>query len=304
MPIVTVHEHSANIYSSSPSAKEEFPALDVNARRAVFVARYLQDPLSVVMRIEPKFLSLGEFQHEVSQQKLRTALSRAIELRVNFVGVDPNYAPVHVLAKVAGLNEQKLWPKLWCNTVPPPPLLRAKISKKVPGFASVYSQCAGFLRVMDSANALDKTFVHADTIMRLLPAISAIPLHPKKWKYFDHDAAQISVLGSANLTKNIVFELQHPGEDPRGSFQAFEFDASLKTLADLKKDHPYAGVVTNVASFGAFVDVGIEQDGLVRCTLSSPMLWRKLFLILVTPGDVLTVWVVGVNEEKKQTRLP
>lgn len=300
IPIVTVHEHSANIYSSSPSAKEEFPALDVNARRAVFVARYLQDPLSVVMRIEPKFLSLGEFQHEVSQQKLRTALNRAIELCVNFVGVDPNFAPTHVLAKVAGLNNELANALVQFREATP--LTSREDLKKVPGFSAVFAQCAGFLRVMDSANPLDKTFVHPDHYSAVSAYFGGDPFAAaEKIDAFEQDAEQATALGSANL-KNIAFELRHPAEDPRGTFQAFEFDSSLKALADLKKDHPYAGVVTNVTSFGAFVDVGIEQDGLVHISELSDALAKNPFDTLF-PGDVLTVWVSGVNEEKKQISL-
>ena len=107
LPIVSVHEHTASIYGSSPSAKEEFPALDANTRRAVFVARYLQDPLSVILRIDPKFLSLGEFQHDVNQGDLRKTLQQAIEASVNFAGVDPNHAPLHVLSKVSGLGTEQ-----------------------------------------------------------------------------------------------------------------------------------------------------------------------------------------------------
>lgn len=291
LTIVTVHEHTSSIYCSSPAAKEEFPSLDVNTRRAIFVARYLQDPLSVILRLDPKFLSLGEFQHEVPQNELRKALQRSIEASVNFAGVDPNYAPVHVLSKVSGVSQELARALVQHRE-------KAKLAgrqdlKAVPGFSEkTYQHSAGFLRVMESAEKLDTTFIHPafyEAAKAVTPGDEA------------SEAALAEAIGKANA-KHVLFELQHLGEDPRGAFESFEYSPDLKGIADLKRDTAYPGVVTNVTSFGAFVDIGIEQDGLVHISELTDVLAKNPFDALF-PGDPVTVWVSNVNEEKKQISL-
>lgn len=306
LPIISVHEHTSSIYSSSPAAKEEFPALDVSTRRAVFVGRYLQDPLAVILRLDPKFLSLGEFQHEVSHGKLRAALGRAVEGAVNFVGVDPNFAPAHVLSRVAGVNGELA--KALVTAREAAALSSREDLKKVPGFGEkTFEHAAGFLRVMSSLEQLDHTFVHPkfyDGIKAFAAAQGAtgvFALGQDQLEKLEHDADLVAAIGARNL-KNVRYELSHPGEDPRGDFRQFEYDPSLKSLADLKKDQAYPGVVTNVTSFGAFVDLGIEQDGLVHISELTDALAKNPFDSLF-PGDVVTVWVSGVNEEKKQISL-
>jgi uncharacterized protein len=296
LPIVAVHEHTSSIYCSSPAAKEEFPSLDVNTRRAVFVARYLQDPLSVILRLDPKFLSLGEFQHEVNQGDLRKALQRAIEASVNFAGIDPNYAPAHVLSKVSGVSNENAKALIQFRETSGKLKAREDI-KTVPGMASHFDHCAGFLRITESAERLDTTFVH--------------PMHYEAVKAFlaqggdpaaaETNEALVAQVGKTNA-KHYAYELAHVGEDPRGAFSIFEYDPSLKGFADLKKDTPYPGVVTNVTSFGAFVDIGIEQDGLVHISELTDVLAKNPFDALF-PGDPVTVFVANVNEEKKQISL-
>ncbi len=304
LPILSVHEHTASIYASSPAGKEEFPALDMNTRRAIFVARYLQDPLSTILKLDPKFLSLGEFQHEVSQGRLRATLHRAIESAVNFAGVDPNYAPAHVLVNVAGLN-QELARNIVQYRSEHGRFQSREDLRKVPGMGAAFEFASGFLRILDSAEKLDHTFVHPNfygPLKNWAAAESAdlFALSEEQQQKLATNAELAQALGATNL-KNIVFELTHP-EDPRGTFQAFEYDPSLKSLADLKKDTAYPGVVTNVTSFGAFVDVGIEQDGLVHISELSDVSAKNPFDSLF-PGDSVTVWVSGVNEEKKQISL-
>jgi uncharacterized protein len=287
--IVTVHEHTSSIYCSSPAAKEEFPSLDVNTRRAIFVARYLQDPLSVILRLDPKFLSLGEFQHEVSQGDLRKSLQRAIEASVNFAGVDPNYAPVHVLSKVAGVSHELA--KSVVQHREKSKLKSREDLKAVPGYSdNAYRHSAGFLRVMESAEKLDTTFIHP----AFYEAVKAEGDSPSE----ESLAAKIGKMNA----KHALYELQHAGEDPRGVFGNFEYSAELKSIADLKREIPYPGVVTNVTSFGAFVDIGIEQDGLVHISELTDVLAKNPFDALF-PGDPVTVWVSNVNDEKKQISL-
>lgn len=304
LPIISVHEHTSSIYSSSPAGKEEFPALDVSSRRAVFVARYLQDPLSMILRLDPKFLSLGEFQHEVSQGKLRNALTRAIEASVNFVGVDPNFAPAHVLAYVAGLNLEGAKAIVQARTAAP--FKSREDLKKVQSIAKNFDFFAGFVRIPSSSERLDHTFVHP----RFYGAVKAFAesknvdpfsLSQEHLSELETDSAFLTAVGLTNV-RNIRYELSHPGEDPRGDFRAFEYDPALKTITDLKPQTAYPGVVTNVTSFGAFVDLGIDQDGLVHISELSDALAKNPFDSLF-PGDSVTVFVTAVNEEKKQISL-
>jgi protein Tex len=302
IPIVSIHEHTSSIYCSSPAAKEEFPQLDVTARRAVFVARYLQDPMAVILRLDPKFLSLGEFQHEVNQSKLRHALERAIEAAVNFVGVDPNYAPPHVLAQVAGLNQDLA--KAIVAYRENHKLLNREDLKKVPGLNSRFDFCAGFLRILESGEKLDTTFIHprfyeaVRAFAAAQGAADAFALTEEQRAKAESEETLVAAIGARNA-HHVAFELGHAGEDPRGDFAVFEYDPSLKSLADLKKDQSYPGVVTNVTSFGAFVDIGIEQDGLVHISELTDAAAKNPFDTLY-PGDPVTVWVSNVNEEKKQ----
>ncbi|HEY8279411.1 MAG TPA: Tex-like N-terminal domain-containing protein [Bdellovibrionota bacterium] len=306
LPIVSVHEHTSSIYCSSPAAKEEFPALDVNTRRAIFVARYLQDPLSVILRLDPKFLSLGEFQHEVNQGELRKALQRGIEASVNFAGVDPNYAPVHVLQKVSGVSQEAARALVQHRDQQGKLKCRDDL-KQVSGLASHFEHCAGFLRVQESAERLDTTFIHPKHYQAVrdytasVGASDAFSLSPEQYAAAETNESLVAATGKTNA-KHIAFELAHAGEDPRGSFSIFEYQSDLKGFADLKKDQPYPGVVTNVTSFGAFVDIGIEQDGLVHISELTDVLAKNPFDTLF-PGDPITVWVAGVNEEKKQISL-
>jgi uncharacterized protein len=296
LPIVSVHEHTASIYCSSPAAKEEFPSLDVNTRRAVFVARYLQDPLSVILRLDPKFLSLGEFQHEVNQGDLRRALQRAIEASVNFAGVDPNFVPVHVLSKVSGVSHENA--KAIAQHRETSGKLKSREDlKQVPGLAPHFEHCAGFLRIPESAEKLDTTFVHP----KHYEAVKAFEARGGTPEAAASDEQLVAQVGKTNA-KHYAYELAHVGEDPRGSFSIFEYDPSLKGFADLKKDTAYPGVVTNVTSFGAFVDIGIEQDGLVHISELTDVLAKNPFDALF-PGDPVTVFVSNVNEEKKQISL-
>lgn len=306
IPIVVVHEHTSSIYSSSPVAKEEFPQLDVSARRAIFVGRYLQDPLGMILKLDPKFLSLGEMQHEVAQGKLRAGLTQAIEASVNFVGVDPNYAPAHVLARVSGLDTE-LAKAIVADREKNGLFKTREDLKRVPGLEARFESAAGFLRVMDGPERLDQTFVHPRFYGALKGFAAAagvadpFALSEDQLNAMAEDPTLRDQIGDANL-RNIRYELQHPGEDPRGAFQHFEYDPNLKALGDLKKDVPYHGIVTNVTSFGAFVDVGIDQDGLVHLSELTESLAKNPFDSLY-PGDEVVVWVTAVNEEKKQISL-
>lgn len=304
IPLLSIHEHSASLYASSPTAKEEFASLDMNTRRAIFVARYLQDPLSIILKIDPKFLSLGELHHEVNQNKLRQILQRTMDACVNFVGVDPNHAAPHVIARVNGLNAD-LAKAIVAHRESAPFKTREDL-KKVSGMNEAFEYSAGFLRFEKSEEKLDCTFVHPKFYAALRSFAAShgadlFSLSPEQLDMMEKDASLLETVGANNL-KNIRFELTHAGEDPRGLFQDFSYDPALKTIADLKPNTYYPGVVTNVTSFGAFVDIGIEQDGLVHISELTEALAKNPFDTLF-PGDLVNVRVTNVNEEKKQISL-
>ncbi len=290
LPIVSVHEHSANIYASSPVAKEEFPELDLNTRRAVFVGRYLQDPLSALLRLETKFFSLGELQHEVNQGQLRHALQETIEFCVNFTGVDVNTAPTFVLSRVAGLNID-IAKSIVQHREKEGAFTSREQLKKLAGMSEkAFRFAAGFLKIPGAANPLENSFVHP-MFYEFISSPTAVEEAEKA----------ITEKFGAHVAANIAYELKHLGEDPRGPFEHVEHNPDLKTIADLKRDVAYRGIVTNVTSFGTFVDLGIEQDGLVHISELGSLAknpHESLF-----PGDQVTVFVSNVNEEKKQISL-
>ena len=304
LPIVTIHEHSASIYASSPGAKEEFPALDLNARRAIFVSRYLQDPLSAFAGLDPKFFSLGELQHEVNQGKLRAALLRTMEICVNFVGMDPNLASALLLSKISGISDALAKEMVqYRETVGK--FKKREDLKKVKGLEAVYEYCAGFLRFTNSEEPLDRTFIHPALYPQVHAELAKLgvnepfALGEEQLSALENNAEFRTALGDASTQENVIYELRNKGVDPRGEFRFFDYAPGLNTLADLKKDIAYAGIVTNVTSFGAFVDIGIEQDGLVHISELAENVAKNPFDSLY-PGDPVTVWVTGVNEEKKQ----
>jgi protein Tex len=308
IPIVVVHEHTAGVYAGSPLAKEEFPHLEQSARRAVFVGRFLQDPLSALIRIDPKFISLGELQHELSQGKLRAALGNILESAVNFVGPDVNSASRYVLAKVSGLNESSATAIIEHREKNGPFSSREQLFS-LPALKERSKKIGGFLRVSGAAEPLDRTLIHPDhyevvkkALAKVAPDWNGVDRLPaEKVEALSKEQELSDALG-ARLLQRVLGELEYFGSDSRGNFEFFRYDPSLKTLADLKKGERYLGIVTNVTSFGAFVDVGIEQDGLVHISELTDLFAKNPFDSLFT-GDVVEVWVGAVNEEKKQISL-
>lgn len=304
MPLVAIHEHSSSIYASSPAGKEEFPELDVNSRRAVFVARFLQDPLLSMIRLDPKFLSLGELQHEVNQGRLRQKTQETLDYCVNFCGVDLNTAPALLLSRVAGLN-----PELAAAVVKYRDEHGAfparEALKKVPGMGDKeYRFASGFLKVKNPEHPLDQSFLPPELALELESKARELSISLEAPVNEERANVLVAALPSLNdHQKDFArFELQHFGEDPRGLYESFEYTEGLKSIADLQKNVPYAGVVTNVTSFGVFVDIGIDQDGLVHISELTESLAKNPFDTLF-PGDRVTVFVSSVNAEKKQISL-
>ncbi|MCH8492899.1 MAG: RNA-binding transcriptional accessory protein [Idiomarina sp.] len=305
---IMVNEAGASVYSASELAALEFPGLDVSYRGAVSIARRLQDPLAELVKIEPKSIGVGQYQHDVSQSQLAVSLDAVVEDCVNAVGVDANTASVPLLARVAGLNRN-----LAQNIVNYRDQNGAFKNRKA--FLSVprmgpksYEQAAGFLRIMGGENPLDGSAVHpeaypvaeriAATNSRKVAEIIGDSgfLHGLKAQdYTDQDFGVPTVI-------DIIHELEKPGRDPRPEFKTAEFKEGVETLKDLQLGMVLEGVVTNVTNFGAFVDVGVHQDGLVHISALAEKFVSDPHEV-VKAGDIVTVKVMEVDAERKRIAL-
>lgn len=269
-PTYVVSEDGASVYSASEVAREEFPDEDVTVRGAVSIGRRLMDPLAELVKIDPKSIGVGQYQHDVDQAKLKHSLDQTVELCVNTVGVDVNTASKNLLTYVSGLG-----PALAKNIVDYRREHGAFTSRrqllKVPRLgAAAYQQCAGFLRIAGAKNPLDASAVHPERygIVEQMAKdcgckVSDLMADPEQRKKI-HVARYVSGDVGLPTLKDIMSELEKPGRDPRGKAETFEFDARVKTPEDLVPGMELPGIVTNITNFGAFVDVGVHQDGLVH----------------------------------------
>lgn len=305
---IVVSEAGASVYSASELASREFPNLDVTYRGAVSIARRLQDPLAELVKIEPKAIGVGQYQHDVNQIKLSRMLETVIEDCVNAVGVDVNSASAPLLARIAGLSTT-----LADNIVSYRDLhgrfKRREELKKVPRLGErTFEQAAGFLRVVDGSNPLDASAVHPE----------AYPVVEKLLQISGRDIKQIigdsGFLQAVNASQfvdprfglptvnDILRELEKPGRDPRPAFQAPVFDDAITEIADLKPGMVLEGVVTNVTAFGAFVDIGVHQDGLVHISVLADRFVKDPHEV-VKAGDIIRVNVVDVDAARKRIAL-
>ena len=270
IPTYVVSEDGASIYSASEIAREEFPDEDVTVRGAVSIGRRLMDPLAELVKIDPKSIGVGQYQHDVDQTKLKHSLDQTVELCVNAVGVDVNTASKNLLTYVSGLG-----PVLAQNIVDyrkenGPFTSRAQL-KKVPRLGpSAFQQCAGFLRIPGAKNPLDASAVHPESYpivekMAQDCGCTVVDLikNPEERKKVDINKYVTKTVGLLTLT-DIMKELEKPGRDPRGKAETFEFDPRVHTPEDLVQMMELPGIVTNITNFGAFVDIGVHQDGLVH----------------------------------------
>jgi uncharacterized protein len=266
----TVSEDGASIYSASEVAREEFPDEDVTVRGAVSIGRRLMDPLAELVKIDPKSIGVGQYQHDVDQTKLKNSLDQTVESCVNQVGVNLNTASQHLLMYVSGLG-----PALAKNIVDyrrenGPFASRAQL-KKVPRLGpSAFQQCAGFLRIPNAKNPLDNSAVHPESyhIVEQMArdngcTVGELITNEQKRKQVQMERYVTSEVGIPTLT-DIMHELEKPGRDPRQQLEAFEFDPNVKEVDDLVEGMVLPGIVTNITNFGAFVDIGVHQDGLVH----------------------------------------
>lgn len=303
-----VSEAGASVYSASELAAKEFPDLDVSLRGAVSIARRLQDPLAELVKIEPKAIGVGQYQHDVDQSGLARSLDAVVEDCVNSVGVDVNMASAPLLSRVSGLNQT-----LASNIVAfrdENGAFRSRAAlKKVPRLgAKAFEQAAGFLRIMNGSNPLDASAVHpeayvvvekiADATKRPLKSIIGDKAFLKSLK-----PAQFAdeAFGVPTVT-DILAELEKPGRDPRPEFKTATFQDGVDSITDLKPGMQLEGVVTNVAAFGAFVDVGVHQDGLVHISELADRFVKDPHEI-VKAGDVVKVRVKEVDVPRKRIAL-
>jgi protein Tex len=305
---VVVSEAGASVYSASPYASRELPQLDVSLRGAVSIARRLQDPLAELVKIDPRSIGVGQYQHDLSQSRLSRSLDAVVEDCVNAVGVDLNTASVPLLGRVSGIGGT-----LAENIVAYRDANGAFRSRKALGQVprlgpKAFQQCAGFLRVRGGDDPLDASSVHPESypvVRRILEATSSdvasligntAVLRSLRPERFVGDG-----FGLPTVT-DILQELEKPGRDPRPAFRTATFTEGVDTLGDLKPGMVLEGVVTNVAAFGAFVDVGVHSDGLVHVSAMSNV-FVKDPRDVVRPGDVVRVRVLGVDVARKRISL-
>lgn len=305
---IVVNEAGASIYSASELASKEFPDLDVTIRGAVSIAHRLQDPLAALVKIEPKSIGVGQYQHDVNQNQLARSLDAVVEDCVNSVGVDLNTASAPLLTHVSGLNAT-----LASNIITFRDTNGAFSSRKdllkVPRLGEkTFEQAAGFLRIMNAKNPLDASAVHPESY----PVVEKIAKqYERDIKSLIGDSALLTAVNAEQFVddktgvitvKDILNELQKPGRDPRPEFTFAEFKEGVNDIKDLKPNMILEGVITNVAAFGAFVDVGVHQDGLVHISALSDS-FVKDPRDVVKAGDIVKVKVMEVDVPRKRIGL-
>lgn len=303
-----VSESGASVYSASKVAREEFPDEDVTVRGAVSIGRRLMDPLAELVKIDPKSIGVGQYQHDVDQTKLKHSLDQTVESCVNLVGVDLNTASQHLLMYVSGLG-----PTLAKNIVDYRRENGAFTSrsqlKKVPRLGpAAFQQCAGFLRIPEAKNPLDNSAVHPESypIVEQMAkdhdcTVADLINHKEKREAIDISKYVTAEVGIPTLT-DILKELEKPGRDPREQLEEFEFDKNVSTIDDLVEGMILPGIVTNITNFGAFVDIGVHQDGLVHI---SQMANRRIShpLDVVKLHQHLRVRVIEVDRRRNRISL-
>jgi len=305
---IVVSEAGASVYSASAYASEELPGLDVTLRGAVSIARRLQDPLAELVKIDPKSIGVGQYQHDLSEFKLSRSLDAVVEDCVNGVGVDLNTASAPLLARVSGIG-QGLAQSIVSHRDTHGAFRSRKALKEVPRLGpKAFEQCAGFLRIRGGDDPLDVSAVHPESypvVHRIIAAtktrIDALIGNAPALRALSPASFVDEKFGLPTVT-DILRELEKPGRDPRPAFKTAEFKAGVETLNDLEPGMVLEGVVTNVAAFGAFVDVGVHQDGLVHVSAMSNSFVKDPRSV-VKPGDVVRVKVLDVDKPRKRIAL-
>ncbi|MEO6742486.1 MAG: Tex family protein [Chthoniobacteraceae bacterium] len=308
IPVVMVNESGASIYSASDAAREEFPDKDITVRGAVSIGRRLMDPLAELVKIDPKSIGVGQYQHDVEQTALKRSLDDVVVSAVNNVGVEINTASKHLLAYVSGLNS-RVAGNIVAHRDENGPFKSRKELLKVAGLGpKAFEQAAGFLRIRDGEHPLDKSAVHPERyplVEKMATdvgcTVSDLVSDSAKRSRIDLKKYATDEVGLPTLN-DILKELAKPGRDPRAQFEVIQFAEGIHTMNDLKPGQKLTGVVTNVTAFGAFVDVGVHQDGLVHVSQLADT-FVKNAADIVKPGQKVMVTVVEVDIPRKRIAL-
>lgn len=308
MQIFVVSEQGASIYSASKLAREEFPDYDVTVRGAVSIARRLMDPLAELVKIDPKSIGVGQYQHDVDQTKLKKSLDQTVESCVNLVGVNLNTASSHLLTYISGLGPQ-LAQNIVSYRAEHGPFTSRRDLLKVPRMgAKAFEQCAGFLRIPDAKNPLDNTAVHPESygIVEQMAKDLGCTVHEliadKQLRLRIRPERYLTDTVGMPTLKDILQELDKPGRDPRGPIKVFEFDPNVRTLDDLHEGMELPGIVGNITNFGAFVDIGIKENGLIHLS-------QLANRYVTDPNEVVSIHqhvrvrVLGIDTERKRIQL-
>jgi len=305
---IVVSEAGASVYSASALAAAEFPDLDVSLRGAVSIARRLQDPLAELVKIEPKSIGVGQYQHDVNQRTLARSLDATVEDCVNAVGVDVNTASAPLLAQVSGLN-RVLAQNIVSHRDAHGPFPNRQTLLKVPRVGEkTFEQAAGFLRINDGDNPLDRSAVHPEAypvveriLAHLNKGIGQVMGQPGTLKGLSAEEFTDETFGLPTV-RDILAELEKPGRDPRPEFKTAVFQEGIESITDLQPGMILEGVVTNVAAFGAFIDIGVHQDGLVHVSALANKFIKDPHQI-VKPGQVVKVKVLTVDAVRQRISL-
>jgi len=306
--IVMVNESGASIYSASEVARDEFPDLDLTVRGAVSIGRRLMDPLSELVKIDPKSIGVGQYQHDVDQVDLKSSLDDVVMSCVNRVGVDVNRASIQLLTYVSGLGPHLAENIVTYRNENGPFDIRSEL-KKVPRLGpKAFEQSAGFLRILNGKNPLDASAVHpesyhvVDTMAEDLGcSVSDLLTEPEFRSKINLSQYVNDEIGIPTLN-DIMEELAKPGRDPRERFESFEFEKGIEKISDIKSGMKLPGIITNVTAFGAFVDIGVHQDGLVHISeLSDSFVKNPSDLVKV--GQKVSVSVISVDIERNRISL-
>ena len=303
-----VSEQGASVYSASKIARDEFPEYDVTVRGAVSIGRRLMDPLAELVKIDPKSIGVGQYQHDVDQAKLKKSLDQTVESCVNLVGVNVNTAGVPLLTYISGVGQQLAKNIVDYRTANGPFSSRKELMKVPRMGAKAFEQCAGFLRIPQAKNPLDNTAVHPESypvveqMARDLGCTVPQLIADKKLRQqIDLKRYVTPTVGMPTLT-DILAELDKPGRDPRGPIQVFEFAQDIRTIADLREGMELPGIVTNITNFGAFVDIGIKENGLIhRSQLADHYVADPNEVVAI--HQHIRVQVIGIDLERKRIQL-
>lgn len=306
--IFIVSEQGASIYSASKIARDEFPEYDVTVRGAVSIARRLMDPLAELVKIEPKSIGVGQYQHDVDQTKLKRSLDQTVENCVNQVGVNLNTASSHLLTYISGLGPQLAQNIVNYRTENGAFASRKELLKVPRMGAKAFEQCAGFLRIPEAKNPLDNTAVHPESyyiveqMAKDLGCTVTELITNKELRLKIQPERYLSPTVGMPTLKDILQELDKPGRDPRGPIKIFEFDKNVRTIDDLKEGMILPGIINNITNFGCFVDIGIKENGLVHVS-------RLCREFVSDPSTVVRIHqhvqvkVMTIDKERKRIQL-